>query len=68
MGFTIAEDAISLVELIKETTPAERREFLEGIKVFTAKGYTKALEARKGFVEVGTTVNNVSMRIVNFMF
>ncbi|KAF9555962.1 hypothetical protein CPC08DRAFT_820739 [Agrocybe pediades] len=69
MGFTIAEDAISLVESIKdsETKPEERREFLDGIISFTAQGLEKAKEARKGFLEVRTTVHNLldQMKVEN---
>ncbi|KDR78081.1 hypothetical protein GALMADRAFT_245068 [Galerina marginata CBS 339.88] len=59
MGFAIAEDALTLVEFIPQTTDEERQEFLEGIKELAQKGLANAKEAMKGFVNVRTTIEDL---------
>jgi len=58
-GFTVAEDALSLAQLIQETTPEERTEFLKGMQEFAQRGHLKADEAHKRFMGVRTTIETV---------
>lgn len=60
LGFTVCEDALALVECISQTTAEDRNEFLKGVKALTQKGYDKAVEAKKGFIHVRTTVEEVN--------
>ncbi|KAF8890825.1 hypothetical protein CPB84DRAFT_1784619 [Gymnopilus junonius] len=51
LGFTMAEDALTLVEMIPKTDEQDRREYLEGVKDITQKGYLRAMEAKKASTE-----------------
>lgn len=58
-GFTVAEEALALVEFIEEATPEERRDFLLEMRRFSQRGREKASEAHGRFVGVGVTVQDV---------
>jgi hypothetical protein len=58
-GFTVAEEALALVEYIEEATPEERKDFLLEMRKFSRKGREKASEAHERFVGVGRTIQEV---------
>lgn len=60
LGFTVCEDALALIEYIPKSTAEDRIEFLKGVMALTQQGYDKALEAKKGFVHVRITVDEVT--------
>ncbi|KAF9039872.1 hypothetical protein BJ165DRAFT_343465 [Panaeolus papilionaceus] len=66
-GFTVAEDAISLFELLQttETTPEDRQEFLQGTLELARKGRKNALEAKNKFVDVRNVVEGLARRLVD---
>ncbi|PPQ76597.1 hypothetical protein CVT24_013020 [Panaeolus cyanescens] len=65
-GFTVADDAISLLDMMKvmQTTIEERREYLEGTMELARKGRTNAFEARNKFVDVRNVIEGLARQLL----
>ena len=59
LGFAMAEDALTLIEMLPSTSMEERREYFEGLKNIAQKGYSLAVASKKAFHNVRSTVEIV---------